>query len=118
MNSKFLLTILLSSLMLMLGITNCFADNITNFPIKGGTLSNIILQKDTAPSVLSAVAFVNRNCNNRQITNSKVLKQPNNNMWQEEWTVNACNINYYVPITFIIDATGATFLINPKNIHQ
>ena len=120
MNIKSKILLILTLMLIGLGLKSYSSNFVeTKFPIKGDTISNITLQKDTVPTVINAVAYVNKNtCNVYKITDSKVLQQPQNNIWKEEWTVNACNINYYVPITFILDQTGATFSINPKNIYK
>lgn len=75
------------------------------------------LQYDTLIPVYSAANLKTENCNNFSIINTKVLKQPSNGNWKEEWVVNVCGKNVYVPITFIFDNYGATYMISPKEIH-
>lgn len=89
----------------------------TKLPIPGATLANMKLQYDTLIPVYRVASLKVANCNNLSVINSKVLKQPSNNNWKEEWVVNACGKNVFVPIIFTLDTYGATYMISPKDVH-
>ncbi len=87
------------------------------FPLPGGSIANTKLQSDTLSTSYAAAATKVTNCSKFSVVNTKVLKQPTNGSWDEEWTVNACGKKVYVPITFILTPTGATYMISPRKIH-
>lgn len=95
----------------------------------GTSIASSLLQKDTTMSVFSAVMFKLPNCTNLSVVDTKLLKMPEFNKvyngqryastpWIEEWTINACGKNVYVPVTFIPDdnGTGTSFAVSPNDI--
>ncbi len=98
----------------------------TSLPLPGESVANKKLQYDTLRPVYMAVGTKAANCKNMKIVNTKVTKQPYNlkyrgqqvvgGLWEELWSVNACSKIYDVPIKFILDETGATYMVSPKNI--
>lgn len=110
--------ILISMLVLFGGVVFAQEPKInTKLPLPGATLCNTKLQYDTLIPAYTAANLKVGNCNNLSITNTKVLKQPSNGNWKEEWVINACGKQVYVPITFILDSRGATYMISPKDVH-
>lgn len=103
-----------------------FAQNYGNYSLPGNSVANTKLQQDTLGTVFMAVATKEKDCKNMRVTNTKVTKQPYDlkykgqqivgGYWDEIWTVNACSKTYDVPIKFILDETGASYVISPKNI--
>ncbi|MBQ8459143.1 hypothetical protein IJ541_03455 [bacterium] len=105
----------------------CFGANYnTRTPLPGNTLANRKLQYDTIMPVYMATGTKLKNCETMSIINTKVTRQPYNlkmqggqytqGQWEELWTVNACGKTADVPIKFILDSTGATYMISPNNI--
>ena len=98
----------------------------TNVPLPGESVANQKLQYDTLMSVYMAVGTQVANCENMKVVNTKVTKQPYNlkyrgqqvvgGLWEELWSVNACSKIYDVPIKFILDETGASYVISPQNV--
>lgn len=110
--------LILSLIILFTGVAFAQTSNTgIKSPVPGDTLANTKLQYDTISSVYAAANMKVPSCNNLSIVNSKVLKQPSNGNWQEEWVVNACGKKVFVPITFILDYSGATYMISPKEVH-
>jgi hypothetical protein len=75
-----------------------------------GGLGNDILRNDTWQYV--AAAAQGRGCDEPMGADTKieVLQQPQNGVWVEQWNVACASGNSYpFEITFMIDATGATF---------
>lgn len=96
-------------------------------PLPGQTLANVKLQSDTLiPVYVSASRFAMKSCDAMSITDTKVTKKPHNlksqngtyiaGEWEERWTVFACGSKIYVPVKFILDSTGATYVIHPDKI--
>lgn len=109
------------------GISAAFADNIdTTLPLPGGTLGNVKLQADTLVPVYASASQLVKNCKDLSISNTKVTKQPYNlktqngsytaGRWEELWTVDACGEKVDVPIEFILDPTGATYVITQNEV--
>lgn len=98
----------------------------TSLPLPGASVANTKLQYDTLQPVYMAVGTKALNCSNMKVIDTKVTKQPYNlkyrgqqvvgGLWDELWSVNACSKIYDVPIKFILDDTGASYVISPKNI--
>lgn len=105
---------LITLLGLLIGCT-AMAQN--TLPLPGQSLANEKLQADTLMTSYAAASTKVPNCKNFSVITTKVLKHPSNGYWKEEWQINACGKNVFVPITFILDKTGATFAISPKEIH-
>jgi hypothetical protein len=69
-----------------------------------------------------------KNCRNLSVINTEVFQSPADLViksgkpvsgnWKEKWTVNACGVAVYVPITFIIDSTGVTYVIKQNEIYK
>ena len=121
--------IILATLIFALSSTACYAEQSkidTKLPLAGGTLCNLKLQADTLIPAYVAASVKKQNCKNLKITNTRVTKQPYNlkyqngnaigGNWEEVRTVNACNQNVYVPIKFILDPTGATYVIEQDKV--
>ena len=79
---------------------SAFAAN--TLPLPGESLANEKLQADTLMTSYAAAGTKVSNCNNYSVINTKVLRQPANGSWKEEWVINACGKNVFVPITFIL----------------
>ncbi len=101
--------------LLLIFSTSAFAAN--TLPLPGQSLANEKLQSDTLMTSYAAAGTKVSNCNNYSVINTKVLRQPANGSWKEEWVINACGKNVFVPITFILDSTGATYAISAREIH-
>ncbi len=102
------------------------ANNQISFPLPGTSIANSKLQYDTiVPAFTVAMIKVGQRCEDLNVIDTQVIQQPTglqykkgkpvNGQWTEEWAVNACNKKVYVPIDFILDSKGATFVIDPKN---
>ncbi|MCL2473867.1 MAG: hypothetical protein FWF23_03055 [Alphaproteobacteria bacterium] len=88
-------------------------------PLPGKTQADARLQFDTLKNVYVSVGVLERDCNNFSVINTELVQELQEGSWKEEWTVNACGTNVYVPITFIASkAGGTTFLINLRAIHK
>ena len=80
----------------------------------------------TLPTVFLAVKTKATRCQTMKVTNTTVTKQPYNlkyknqqavaGVWEELWTVKACSKNYNVPVKFILDSKGASYVVSPENI--
>lgn len=98
----------------------------TKVPLNGATLANTKLQYDTLMPVYSAVGIRVRSCKDMHVTDTFVKKQPYNlkmengqytqGQWEEIWRVNACGKVADVPIKFVIDPTGTSYMISPYDI--
>lgn len=125
MKKIFITTILLNFIF----INYCFAqDYNVNLPLLGESIANRQLQYDTLRAVYMAVGTKTTGCGNMKITDTKVTKPPYNlkyrgekaveGFWEELWTVNACSEIYNVPVKFMLDETGASYMVSPKNIYS
>ena len=120
------LFIFLFGLSFLIGSTVFAQGYNTRLPLPGTSVANTKLQYDTLPPVYMAVGIKALNCNNMKVIDTKVTKQPYNleyrgqqvvgGHWEELWSVNACSKIYDVPIEFILDDTGASYVISPKNV--
>lgn len=110
-------------------INYCFAQGYdVNLPLSGESIANHKLQYDTLRSVYMAVGIKTNNCGNMKVVNTKVTKQPYNiryrgqqavsGDWEELWSINACSEIYNVPVKFILDETGASYVVSPNNIYK
>lgn len=94
--------------------------------LPGNSIANEKLQRDTMMPVAVVVKNLNPKCSQNSVVNTKVTQspqgiemkngQPVKGYWSELWTVNSCSYKVYVPITFILDETGCTYSINPKEV--
>lgn len=120
---KYILSIL--SIILFTGV--CFASEYNNqVPLPGNTVANTKLQYDTLMPVYMAVATKIKSCDRMSVVNTKVTREPYDlryqygqtigGKWEEVWYVNACQQQFEVPIKFILDPTGASYIISPENI--
>lgn len=109
--------------------TLAFADNInTKVPLPGKTIANAKLQYDTLIPVYAVCGSLVKNCRNLSVINTEVVQapadlviksgRPVSGNWKEKWTVNACGVVVQVPITFLIDATGVTYVIKQNEIYK
>ena len=105
----------------------CFASEYnTRVPLPGNTVANTKLQYDTLMPVYMAVATKIKSCDRMSVVNTKVTKEPYDlkyqygqtvaGKWEEIWSVKACQQQFEVPIKFILDSTGASYMISPENI--
>ena len=110
-------------------INSCLAQDFNKvFPLPGKSIANNKLQYDTLRAVYMAVGTQTSGCGNMKVTDTKVIKPPYNlkyvgekaveGFWEELWTVNACSEIYNVPVKFILDETGASYVLSPKNIYK
>ena len=108
---------------------NCIASDFNyNVPLPGGSIANSKLQYDTIMPVYASVGTIARKCQKMRIVNTQVIITPydlkiqNNKTvggkWEELWTVEACSKQYDVPVKFVLDPTGATYMISPNNIQK
>ncbi|MCM1339807.1 MAG: hypothetical protein NC191_09065 [Muribaculaceae bacterium] len=105
-------------LLILIGIVvGCIAWAQNTLPLPGQSLANEKLQADTLKTSYIAAGTKTPNCTNFSVANTRILKQPSNGYWKEEWQINACGKQVFVPITFILDPTGATFSISQNEIH-
>ena len=120
------LFILLFSLSFFIGYSVFAQDYNISLPLPGTSAANTKLQYDTLQPVYMAVGTKASNCDHMKVIDTKVTKQPYNlkyrgqqvvgGLWEELWSVNACSKIYDVPIKFILDDTGASYVISPKNV--
>lgn len=97
-----------------------------SIPVKGKTMANKKLQSNTLPSVYSAAGLKVKTCQTFSIIDTKVTKKPYNlkykdgdyvkGEWKELWIVNACGMRVNIPITFILNPSGATYSISMRDI--
>ena len=124
---RFFLSGLILTLMFLTAYDVCAADNNGRYP--GTSIASKLLQKDATLSVFAAVSVKVNNCTDLSVTDTKLEKMPEFNKvyngqryasspWIEEWTVNACGKEVYVPVTFIPDdnGVGTSFAVSPNNI--
>ncbi len=125
--------LLLVSIVLLLGMSCLVASAkkiaAQEFPLPGETIANIKLQYDTYMPVTVVANSKVKGCQPSKIRviNSKVTKEPYNlkeengvyvsGQWLEEWTVNACGKTVYIPVKFVLDASGATYVISGSEAH-
>lgn len=93
-------------------------------PLPGETMGNQKLQYDTLMPVYVMANSKVKDCQNFSISNTKVTRKPYNlktkngayiaGEWEELWTVKACSKNVDVPIKFILDPSGATYVISDE----
>ncbi len=99
---------------LLIGLSTLAANTL---PLPGQSLANEKLQADTIMTAYAAAGTFVPACSNYSVTDTKVLRQPANGSWKEEWVINACGNKVFVPITFILDSSGATYSISAREIH-
>lgn len=102
--------------------------NGTKVPLPGKTIANTKLQVDTLMPAQLAASILVKNCGKFTVTDTVVIQQPKdlvvkNNMyvggnWREKWTINACGTNVYIPITFVMNNTGTSYIINQKEVYK
>ena len=96
-------------------------------PLIGTTIADKSLQKKTLMAAYLAVGTaMPTSCKKMSVLDTKVTKEPYDleyqdekkiaGKWEEIWTINACQQEYDVPIEFIIDKTGTSYIIYPKNV--
>ena len=124
--------LLVSGLLLLTFISSGFCTAFgysTRTPLPGTTIADKKLQKDTLMSAYMAVGTVmTSSCRKMSVIDTKVTKEPYDveyqdekkvaGRWEEVWTVNACQQAFDVPIEFIIDKTGTSHVIYPKNVQS
>ncbi len=118
----FLLGIILSA-----GIVLAKTTYNVKVPLPGVSKANVQLQTDAILSVYTAASIKVPNCNKFSIYDTAILKQPHDlikkdgklvsGFWEEQWAVKACGQNVYVPIEFIIEPDGTTFVIENSKVH-
>lgn len=109
--------------------SSVFAKSTYNYklPLPGATKANAKLQGDTLLPVYTSATSKMPNCGKLSIVDTAVLKQPYNTKsengkiieatWKEQWTVKGCGQNVYVPVNFIMENGGTTYMINQKDVH-
>lgn len=112
----------------LLGMRVYASSNGPKVPLPGKTIANTKLQVDTLMPAQLAASTVVKNCGKFTVTDTVVIQQPKdlvveNNMyvggnWREKWTINACGTNVYIPITFVMDNTGTSYIINQKEVYK
>lgn len=96
-------------------------------PLRGATKANSKLQADTLMAVYTAASIKMPYCSKFSIYDTAIIKQPkdlkkeNGNYisgsWTEQWAVKACGQNVYVPINFVIDESGTSYVIENSKVH-
>ena len=96
-------------------------------PLPGASKASTKLQTDALLSVYTAASIKAPNCNKFSIYDTAILRQPYDlikkddkfvsGFWEEQWAVRACGQNVYVPIEFIIEPEGTTFVIENSKVH-
>lgn len=123
---KLLVSSLLVFSLVISSFSTAFGYN-TRVPLPGSTIANKKLQKDTLMSVYLAVGTIMiSSCKKMSVTDTKVTKEPYNleykdgnrvaGRWEELWTINACKQEFDVPIEFIMNKTGTSYIVYPKNV--
>ena len=121
---KYILLIL--SIIIFTGISFAAEYNM-HVPLPGNTVANAKLQYDTLMPAYMAVRTKVKSCDKMSVVNTKVTKEPydlkyNKNglavagKWEEIWYVKACQRQFEVPIKFVLDPTGASYIIPTANI--
>lgn len=98
------------------------------FPLPGESIANIKLQYDSYTSVIVAAStYAAKNCKYIYVVDTKVIKPPKKTKkkqgklvggeWTEEWTVKAGSKLIYVPIVFVLDERGATYIVSIEEVH-
>lgn len=95
----------------------------------GTSIASALLQKDASIAVFSAAGLKVKNCTDFSVTDTLLQTKPEFNKiyngyryastpWFEEWTVNACGKNVFVPIMFIPDddGLGTSFAVSADNV--
>ena len=123
-----ILVLTTSFVLFMLSVSHVFAEKSFNInvPLPGKSIANPKLQYDSLMGVYAAVGAIDQNCDNFSVIDTAVIVSPQNLVskndnyvagdWKELWTVNYCGKNAQVPIKFILDEQGATYLLNPSEI--
>ena len=121
--------ILLGLLLFVMSVGMVYAKVTYNvkLPLNGVTKANIKLQGDTLMPVYTAASIKVPSCNKLSITDTAILKQPHDlikkgdkyvsGSWTELWTVKACGQNVYVPVEFVLDSEGTTYMIDNSKVH-
>ncbi len=122
--------ILLFSLLCSLVVSSSVSAKITynaRVPLPGASKANLKLQADTLMPVYTAAGIKVPKCTKLSIYDTAILKQPHDMVmedgkyvsgsWSEQWAVKACGQNVYVPIEFVLDKDGATYLIDNSKVH-
>lgn len=96
-------------------------------PLPGASKANLKLQVNTLPSVYTSATIKVPKCNKFFVSDTAIVKQPYDlireddrfvsGFWEEQWAVKACGQTVYVPIVFIIEPEGTTFVIENSKVH-
>lgn len=96
-------------------------------PLPGATKADAKLQGDTLLPVYTSASVKLPKCEKMSVIDTAILKQPYNTkfengkyiegVWKEQWTVKGCGQNVYIPVNFIIEKSGTTYMINQKEVH-
>ena len=92
----------------------------TRIPLEGDTILPLNMQAPVLGVVYSKIAKITPSCKDILLTNTSVLQQKKNvafnnygkeiaGDWKELWSVNACGINYSVPIDFSTQKSGVKY---------
>lgn len=95
-------------------------------PLPGNSVANTKLQYDTLMPVYMLVSTKVDNCDSMSVIDTKVTRKPydlksvngryTQGQWNELWTVKACGKTAKVPIKFVLDSTGASYVISENKI--
>lgn len=98
----------------------------SKLPVPGKTIADVQLQKDTLVAAYAAAAVFVKNSNYISVVNTKVTQSPRNlkkkngkiigGDWGELWTIACDEKKVDVPIIFILDETGCSYVINNSGV--
>ena len=98
--------------------TAAFAYNFDKtLPIVGKTITDPKLQAEVMmPVYYYSLRVADQGCQDFKITNTEVSKAKENNIWNEIWTIKACNATARIPIIFTQNAEGTDYAIDYMNV--
>ncbi len=106
-------------LMAAVGVTTAvFAYNYnTQVPVPGKSLTDEKLQSEMLfPVYAYGLRIASPGCKEFSITDTIVSKERVNGVWEEVWTVKACERTARIPIKFTTSEIGTDFAIDPMGV--
>lgn len=102
-----------------------FASEVSRLP--GTSIADALLQRDTLLPLYTVTAVKVPDCNDISVINTELISRPEYNKikgnkkyasspWNELWTVKACGKNVYVPITFVPNEKGTSYIIKSDSV--
>lgn len=103
---------------------NCFSKSNTG-RLPGTSIADNILQRDTLLPVFAHAQSLDERCTDIKVVDTRVSRPLINARqvdgrnvsgdWEELWDVDICGRKVHYPITFVLDETGTTYIIEDIN---